>query len=40
VNSTTCRQELDELIENQELPEESKEAILHGNAEEFYRFKA
>jgi hypothetical protein len=39
VNSETCRHELDELIENQELSEESKEAILHGNAQEFYRFK-
>jgi predicted TIM-barrel fold metal-dependent hydrolase len=40
VNSDTCRYELDELIENEELSEESKEAILHRNAEEFYRFKA
>jgi predicted TIM-barrel fold metal-dependent hydrolase len=39
VNSETCRHEMDELIENEELSEESKEAILHRNAEEFYRFK-
>ncbi|HSQ13432.1 MAG TPA: amidohydrolase family protein [Candidatus Deferrimicrobium sp.] len=36
VNSETCRHELDELIENEELSEADKEAILHRNAVKFY----
>ena len=37
VNAATCRKELDELIENDELSEEDKDAILQNNAVEFYR---
>ena len=37
VNSETCRHELAELIDNKNIAEDAKEAILHGNAEEFYR---
>ena len=37
VNTATCRKELDQLIENDELSEEDKDAILHNNAVEFYR---
>ena len=36
VNSETCRHELDELIANEELSEDDKEAILRRNAVEFY----
>ena len=36
VNSETCRHELEELIENEELSEADKEAILHRNAVKFY----
>jgi predicted TIM-barrel fold metal-dependent hydrolase len=37
VNSETCRHELDELIENEDLSDDDKEAILYRNASEFYR---
>ena len=37
VNAATCRKELDELIENDELSDEDKNAILQNNAVEFYR---
>ena len=36
VNATTCKHELDELIENAELSANDKEAILYRNAEWFY----
>ena len=36
VNSETCRHELNELIENRELSDDEKEAILYRNASEFY----
>jgi predicted TIM-barrel fold metal-dependent hydrolase len=36
VNAATCKKELDELIENGELSEADKEAILKNNAVEFY----
>jgi predicted TIM-barrel fold metal-dependent hydrolase len=37
VNSETCRHELDELIENGALSDQEKDAILYGNAIEFYK---
>jgi len=37
VNSETCRNELDELIENKDLSDDDKDAILYKNATEFYR---
>jgi uncharacterized protein len=37
VNSDTCRHELNELIENKQLFDADKEAILYKNAIEFYR---
>jgi len=37
VNSETCRHELMELIENKQLSNADKEAILYQNAIEFYR---
>ena len=40
VNAATCRKELDELIENDELSDKDKNAILQNNAVEFYRLKA
>ena len=36
VNSETCRHELNELIENEQLSDADKEAILYQNAVEFY----
>jgi len=39
VNAETCKKELDELIENGELSEADKDAILYENAVEFYRLK-
>jgi predicted TIM-barrel fold metal-dependent hydrolase len=36
VNAETCKRELDELIENGELSDAEKEAILYDNAAEFY----
>jgi len=36
VNSDTCKKELAELLENGELSEADKDAILHGNALAFY----
>jgi predicted TIM-barrel fold metal-dependent hydrolase len=37
VSNATCREEIEELLENAELSDADKEAILHGNAERFYR---
>jgi predicted TIM-barrel fold metal-dependent hydrolase len=37
VNAVTCKKELNELIENHELSEADKDAILQNNAVEFYR---
>lgn len=37
VNNETCREEIEELLENEDLSHDDKEAILHGNAERFYR---
>jgi uncharacterized protein len=37
VSNTTCREEIEELLENVELTEADKQAILHENAERFYR---
>ena len=36
VTKATCKHELEELIENEHLTPEDKEAILHGNAERLY----
>jgi predicted TIM-barrel fold metal-dependent hydrolase len=36
VNAATCKQELEELIENEALSEADMEAILHENAINFY----
>ena len=36
VNSETCRHELEELIENNDLSDEDKDAILCANARSFY----
>lgn len=38
VNNDTCKEEIAELLEVAELTEDDKEAILHRNAERFYRF--
>jgi uncharacterized protein len=40
VNAATCEKELTELIENHDLSDADKDAILHSNAVEFYRLKA
>ena len=40
VNHATCKEELEELLETPELNQEDVAAILHGNAERFYRFPA
>src|SRR6266567_108020 len=37
VSNETCRAEIEELLHNPDLSDEDKEAILHGNAERFYR---
>jgi uncharacterized protein len=37
VNNDTCREEIEELLENESLSQADKEAILAGNAERFYR---
>jgi predicted TIM-barrel fold metal-dependent hydrolase len=37
VNNETCKEEIEELLENDELTQEDKEAILYRNAERFYR---
>jgi predicted TIM-barrel fold metal-dependent hydrolase len=39
VNNAICKAELLELQRNEDLSESAKEAILHGNAERFYRLK-
>lgn len=40
VNARTCDKELTELIENHDLSDANKNAILHSNAVEFYRLRA
>ncbi len=37
VNAEMCKHELAELMENEQLTEADKAAVLHGNAERFYR---
>jgi predicted TIM-barrel fold metal-dependent hydrolase len=37
VSNETCKEEIEELLENVELTQEDKEAILYRNAERFYR---
>jgi predicted TIM-barrel fold metal-dependent hydrolase len=39
VNALICKKELAELVENRELSDEDKDAILTRNAEEFYGFR-
>ncbi len=39
VTNETCKEEIEELRENEELTEEDKAAILYRNAERFYRVK-
>jgi predicted TIM-barrel fold metal-dependent hydrolase len=39
VNNDYCKREIDELLENERLTTADKEAILHHNAERFYRFQ-
>jgi predicted TIM-barrel fold metal-dependent hydrolase len=40
VTAETCREEIGELLEHDELTTADKEAILHGNAERLYQFAA
>jgi predicted TIM-barrel fold metal-dependent hydrolase len=40
VNSSTCKEEIEELLQNEALSAADKGAILHGNAERFYRITA
>ncbi|HWH76702.1 MAG TPA: amidohydrolase family protein, partial [Candidatus Binatus sp.] len=40
VNSATCKKELDELIDNRQLSEQDKAAILYDNAVTFYRLNS
>jgi uncharacterized protein len=37
VNNDTCKEEIEELMENETLSQADKEAILHANAQRFYR---
>jgi uncharacterized protein len=37
VNNETCKEEIEELLENDEIGQADKEAILSGNADRFYR---
>jgi predicted TIM-barrel fold metal-dependent hydrolase len=37
VNNETCKEEIEELLDNEELTQADKEAILYRNAERFYR---
>lgn len=37
VNSEYCKQEIEEFLENDELLQNDREAVLHANAERFYR---
>lgn len=39
VNNDTCKEEIVELLENPELSQEDKEAVMHRNAERFYGLK-
>lgn len=39
VNTDTCREEIEELIENEELKPADKQAVLAGNAERFYNLQ-
>ena len=38
VTAATCRHEIDELLENPDLADPDKQAILAGNAERLYGF--
>jgi predicted TIM-barrel fold metal-dependent hydrolase len=40
VNNDTCKEEIEELLENETLSQDDKEAILYRNAERFYRLTA
>jgi predicted TIM-barrel fold metal-dependent hydrolase len=40
VDVPMCQHEIQEVVETPELTEDHKAAILHGNAERFYRFEA
>ena len=40
VNSDICKNEIREIVESQELTAEDKTALLHGNAERFYKLTA
>ena len=37
VNNETCKKEIEEITENEDISEASKEAILYKNAQRFYR---
>jgi predicted TIM-barrel fold metal-dependent hydrolase len=39
VNNDTCKEEIEEFMENEELSQREKEAVMHGNAERFYALK-
>ncbi|HVA23652.1 MAG TPA: amidohydrolase family protein [Chloroflexota bacterium] len=39
VNNDTCKEEIEELLENEGLSQADKEAVMHGNAERFYGLK-
>jgi predicted TIM-barrel fold metal-dependent hydrolase len=39
VDVPMCQHEIQEVMETSELSDEHKAAILHGNAERFYRFQ-
>ncbi|MFI5267677.1 MAG: amidohydrolase family protein [Chloroflexota bacterium] len=39
VNNDTCKEEIEELLENPGLSQADKEAVMHGNAERFYGLK-
>jgi uncharacterized protein len=39
VSNATCREEIEELLENEGISAADKEAILHGNAERFYALR-
>ena len=40
VNTETCLHHLEEIFEHEELSDDDRSAILHGNAERFYRVRA
>ena len=39
VNNDYCKREIEEIIENRDLTEDDKHAVLHRNAERFYGLK-